>query len=92
MPHIDSALQAMTDLADFVATRTKAGAARPLAEAVEELSEVLQALQWQTAMLVERGFWSLCKGLQPAAQAPGRPSSSKARLWDPACNLSLHRH
>ena len=78
----------MTDLADFVATHTRAGARPLLAEAVKEQSKLLQLLQWQAAVLMERAFWSLCKSLQPAANTPARSSASKASLWHILCILS----
>ena len=76
----NSALQAMTDLADFVAMHTRAGATPLLAEAIKEQSNLLQLLQWQAAVLMERAFWSLCKSLQPAANTLGRSSASKVSL------------
>ena len=88
LPHVVNVLQAMTDLADFVVTRTRAGARPLLAEAVKEQSKLLQLLQWQAAVLMERAFWSLSKSLQPAANTPGRSSASKASLWHVICVLS----
>ena len=93
LPHAYIALQAMTDLADFVAMHTRAGAVSLLAQAVQEQSKLLQLLQWQAAVLMERAFWSLCKSLQPAANTPGRSSASKASPWHitsiPSARLAL---
>ena len=88
MPQADNALQAMTDLADFVAMHTRDKARPLLAEAAKEQSKLLQLLLWQAAGLMERAFWSLCKSLQPAANTPGRSSASKASVWRTICILS----
>ncbi len=60
-------MQALTDLVDFVAARTRSGSSglQDLAHGLDALQgQELRDVQWGVAMLVERCYWSLC---QPTA-------------------------
>ncbi|CAL8466575.1 g6111 [Coccomyxa elongata] len=59
--------QALTDLVDFVAARTRSGSSglQDLAQGLDALQgQELRDVQWGVAVLVERCYWSLC---QPTA-------------------------
>ncbi len=53
-------MQAMSDLADFVAARSKAGDLGTVAASIAQQQDLLQQVQWQAAVLIDRAFWSLC--------------------------------
>lgn len=60
-------MQALTDLVDFVAARSRSGSSglQDLAEGLDALQgQELRDVQWGVAVLVERCYWSLC---QPTA-------------------------
>ena len=50
----------MFDLADFVAARSKAGDLGAVAASIAQQQGLLQQVQWQAAVLIDRAFWSLC--------------------------------
>ena len=60
-------LQALTDLVEFAAERTRAGSSglQDLAQGLDALQgQELRDVQWGVALLIERCYWSLC---QPTA-------------------------
>ena len=70
-------MQALTDLADFVASHDKAGDLPALANSLGQQMQLLKRVQWQAALLVERAFWSFHGSPQPASRPSGRLKSAK---------------
>ena len=70
-------MQAMADLAEFVAVHTRAGDLAVLAASATELPGLLHHVQWQAAVLLEAAFWSLCGSHAQAAGHPRKTMNAK---------------
>ena len=72
-------VQALADLAEFVALHSRAGDLASLAASLAELPGLLHHVHWQAAGLLEAAFWSLCASQTQAARQPSRMMSAKVR-------------
>ena len=70
-------MQAMADLAEFVAAHSRAGDLASLAVSAAQPPGLLQQVQWQAAVLLEAAFWSLCGSQAEAARHTSRMASAK---------------
>lgn len=76
-------MQAMADLAEFVAAHSRVGDLASLAASAAPLSGLLQHVHWQAAVLLEAAFWSLCGSQSQAARHSNKTLNTKV------CQLGL---
>ena len=85
-------MQAMADLAEFVAAQSRAGDLASLAASAAPLSGLLQHVQWQAAVLLEATSWSLCGTQSQPARHSNKTMSTKVpqlgQVLDGSCNHS----